>query len=352
MTRTQNPGTAVKIVLLAAAALSLGGAREALAEERPLEVCATVTDLGAIARAVGGDDVLVTVFTPGRGDPHFNEARPSFVKAMSRADVFIMLGLDMEVGWAPPLWETARNPKVLPGGAGFVDASRAIEPIGVPATAVDRSMGDLHVLGNPHYLLDPLNGVRVAALVRDALAQARPEARARFERRFEEFRARVGAALFGPELAKKYDPLRLGILHEHGRLEAFLREQGEEAFLGGWAATLAPFRGTKVVADHQLWPYFARRYGIEVIGHMEPKPGIPPTAKHLAELVRLMRAEEVKIILSAAYYDPRHAAFLAEQTGARVVPMAHQVEAREGTGDFVAMHDYNVRVLAEALRSP
>jgi ABC-type Zn uptake system ZnuABC Zn-binding protein ZnuA len=263
-----------------------------------------------------------------------------------------MLGLEMEAGWAPPLWEAARNPKVLPGSVGFVDASHVIRPLQVPGAQADRSMGDLHAMGNPHYLLDPLNGLRVAALLAEAFTRLRPEAAERFAARLASFRERLGSELFGAVLAKKYDVLKLGVLQEHGRLESFLESQGESAALGGWTKTLAPFRGKKAVADHQLWPYFAQRFGIEVVGYMEPKPGIPPTTKHLAEVVKLMQAQEVKVILAAPYYDPRHAEFLAERTGAAIVPMAHAVASREGTDDYLALCDYNVRVLAEGLAKP
>jgi len=161
--------TTVRTILALAGAVLLDPSLAA-AGAAPVEACATTTDLGSLLREVGGDAVNVTVFTPALGDPHFQEPRPSFIKAMSRADLFVQVGLDLESGWAPGLWENARNPRVLPGGPGFLDASRAIEPLDRPAGIADRSMGDVHPLGNPHYLLDPLHGLEVARAMADALA--------------------------------------------------------------------------------------------------------------------------------------------------------------------------------------
>src|SRR5688500_44860 len=185
--------------------------------DEPLEVCATVPDLGSLAREVGGDEVHVTVFVPPMGDAHFLEARPSFIRALSKADLFLLNGLELEQAWAPRLWESARNSKVLPGSPGFIDCSQGIEPLDRPAGVVDRTLGDVHPFGNPHYLLDPLNGLRVAERLRDALILSRPAREAYFRERFGAFQLRLGTALVGSEaLAKKYDLKKLGVLFERG----------------------------------------------------------------------------------------------------------------------------------------
>lgn len=334
--------------LLLAAALAGAASAGARADE-PLRVSATLSDLGALARTIGGDDVEVTTFAPPAGDPHYIDARPGFVKALSRADLFIRNGLDLESGWAPVLWQQARNPAVMPGGAGHLDASRVIEPLEVPSGPVDRAQGDVHALGNPHYLLDPLNGLRVAALMRDALIALRPEKKEAFAARFDAFKAKLGAAWVGEALAKKYDVEKLARLDDAGRLDGFLEQQKQADLLGGWAKTARGFGGAKAVADHRLWSYFARRFRIEVVGHIEPLPGIPPTTRHLGDLVPRMKSEGVRVILRAPYFDVRSAEFLAERTGARIVTMVHQTGALEGTEDYVAAIDHNVRVLAEAL---
>jgi ABC-type Zn uptake system ZnuABC Zn-binding protein ZnuA len=319
------------------------------AAAEPLRVCATTPDLGSLVGEVGGDEVAVTVFARGPEDPHFVEAKPSFVKSLSEAQLLVVSGLDLEVGYLPPLLRGARNADVQPGGGGYLDASTAITPLAVPTGVVDRSMGDIHPFGNPHYLTDPLNGLKVAALIRERLTALRPAGSDGFAARYEAFRARVGARLVGEALAGKYEFEKLATLFELGKLDAFLQSQPGAPALGGWLGALRPFHGAKAVDDHPLWPYFARRFGIVVVGDMEPKPGIPPTTRHLAELVQLMKADGVRLILASAYYDPRHARFLAEQTGARIAAMASQVGARPGTATYLDMVDANVRQVIAAL---
>jgi len=332
------------------AALLLTSAAAAQRPHAPLKVAATVPELGSLVREVGGDQVEVTVFAKGTEDPHFVEAKPSFVKVLSQADLFIQVGMENEAGWVPLLVQNAGNPNVLPGARGFLDASTGITPLDVPTGTTDRSQGDVHAAGNPHFLTDPLNGLRVAALIRDKLLELRPDQRPAFEQRYQAFRQRLGAAVVGETLAKKYDFEKLALLYEHSRLGDFLRQQGDDGRLGGWLGMMLPYHGTKVVADHNVWPYFARRFGITVVGFMEPKPGIPPTTRHLSELVNTMRAEQVKLVIGVPYYDPRHAQFISRNSGATVVNMAHQVGARPGTDDYISMIDYNVRTLAAALR--
>lgn len=316
----------------------------------PLRVAATVPELGSLVRHIGGDQVDVTVFAKGTEDPHFVEPKPSFVRILNQAELYIQMGLDGEIGWAPVLLNNAANPHVLPGARGYLDAATVIAPLEVPTGPVDRTMGDVHAAGNPHYLTDPLNGLKVAALIRDKLRELRPERQSDFAERYTAFRQRLGVAMVGETLARKYDFEKLALLYEYGKLADFLKQQGDDRQLGGWLGLMLPHYGTKVVADHNAWPYFVRRFGLVIIGVMDPKPGIPPTTKHLTELVNVMRAEGVSTVLTVPYYDPRHAQFLAQNTGAQVVRMAHQVGARAGTEDYLDMIDYNVRQLATALR--
>lgn len=289
-------------------ALVAGGVRA-----EPLRVCATVPDLGDLVRRVGGDEVSVTVFAKGTDDPHFLDAKPGFIRDLSRADLYVEVGLELEVGWAPVLLQNARNARVLTGQPGHLDASRAITPLEVPSGEVDRSMGDVHAAGNPHYLLDPENGLAVARLIRDRLIELRPAAADGFRERY---------AAFEQELR-----------------EAEVR----------WTEALQKARGVKVVVDHNLWPYFAQRYGLIVAGHLEPKPGLPPTTKHLATAVEEMKSDEIRVVLSSPYFDPRHADFVARATGARIVPLAHQVGARPGVDTYLALINYNVEQLGAAL---
>ena len=340
--RSTKPG----LIVLAALACLL--AVSSLAAE-PLRVCATVPGLGGLAEEVGGAEVAVTVFTKGTESPHFTVPKPSFIKVLNACDAYVQVGLELEIGWAPALLQNARNPTILPGGPGFIDASEVISALGVPSGPIDRSMGDVHPGGNPHYLLDPLNGLRVAALLRDRFSALRPEAQQQFAERYDDFRQRLGNALVGESLSRKYDFEKLALLAEYGRLVDFLDSQGDTALLEGWLDLMNPHAGAKVVTEHDGWSYFSARFGLEVIAFLEPIPGVPPTTSHLGAIIERMRTEQVGVVLATAYYDPRYTRFVSDKTGAAVVAIAHQVDARPGTGDYLSMTDYNVKQLAAAL---
>ncbi len=316
----------------------------------PLKICCTVPDLGSLAREVGGEQVSVTVFSKGSEDPHFLEAKPSFIKALNQADLLVFVGMDLEAGYLPTLVQNARNARVLPGAPGHVDASAAVKPLELPTGTLDRSMGDVHPLGNPHYLLDPLRALQVAALLRDRFGAARPESKAFFDGRYEAFRTRLGKALVGEALYEKYPAEfeKLALLHEKGALGAFLEKHAAGLKPGGWIGALFGIHGTKVVADHNLWPYLAERHGLRVVAFLEPKPGISPTTKQLQQIVTLIKAEGIRVILTSPYYDPCFAKTVSDATGARAVLLAHQVGSREGADDYLTMIDGNVKALAAA----
>lgn len=315
---------------------------------KPLQVCATVPDLGNLAQEIGGDQLKTTVFAKSQEDPHFVEAKPSFIKALSQADLFLQIGMELEIGYAPVLLQNARNSRVLVGAPGYVDCSKVITPMEIPTGTVDRSMGDVHPQGNPHYLLDPLNGLLVARLITDKLIGLRPEKKSFFEERFMMLSRKIGNGLAGENAARKYDIEKLAVMYAEGKLEAFLKEQKDDGMLGGWWGMILPYRGSKVVGDHNLWAYFIRRFGITIAGFMEPKPGISPTTSHLQFLIERMKAEGIKTILSSPYFEIRYAQFVSKNTGAKIVPLAHQVGSRPGTDSYLNMIDYNVRELAAA----
>jgi len=317
----------------------------------PLRVCVTVPELGSLMKEIGGNQVSVTVFARGMENPHFVEAKPSFIKDLSQADLFVQMGLELEMGWAPVLLQNAANGRVLPGARGYLEVSSVISPMEVPSGTIDRSMGDVHPFGNPHFLTDPLNGLKVAALIRDRLSELRPGEQKYFQERYQAFRNKMGVAMVGERLARKYDFEKLAFLYEHGKLTDFLKQQHDEALLGGWLGRLLPYYGAKAVADHNLWPYFAHRFGIVEVGFMEPKPGVSPTTRHLTELIKEMQEKKVKLILASPFFDPRPIRFVAGKTGARIAEMAHQVGARPGAGDYLGMTDYNVRQLVAALKN-
>jgi len=313
---------------------------------QPLRVITTVPDLADLAATVGGDAVLATSLAKGPQDPHFVEARPSFVRALHDADLLIAVGLELETGWLPVLLQGARNPRVGPGSPGYLDASTAIAPLDVPRAQVDRSMGDVHPFGNPHYLTDPVNGVRVAGAIRARLSELRPADTAGFQARFDAFEAGMVAALVGPELAAKRPAREILAAIERDATAALASQSG--VALEGWLGAIAAGAPRKAVEDHRAWTYFARRFGVELVAALEPLPGIAPTTRHLRAVVEQMRAEGVGLIFATAYFSPAHAAFVARETGARVVPLAHQVGSRPGTDPYRAMVDANVRALLGA----
>jgi ABC-type Zn uptake system ZnuABC Zn-binding protein ZnuA len=304
----------------------------------PIQVCATVPDLGDIARAIGGEDVNVTVFARGGDDPHFVDARPSFSKALSRADILIVVGLELEIGWVPVLQQHARNPRIDVGGPGYVDASHAINKLGIPPPDADRSHGDVHAGGNPHYLSDPVNGLRVARLIADRLIALAPERRERIEDNWSRFAKSIAVALFGTDRGATIPTSEIVA-------QAEKETQQPSAEVGGWFAVLRPVVGAHVVSDHDLWPYFTRRFGLVNNGFLEPKPGIAPTTKHLTALIEHMRQNQVRAILTTPYFDPRHAQMVAKHTGAIIIPLAHQVGAFSDANDYLSTIDRNVRAL-------
>jgi ABC-type Zn uptake system ZnuABC Zn-binding protein ZnuA len=312
----------------------------------PLRVAATLPGLADLARAVGGEDVEVTAFVHGGQDPHFIEARPSFIRVLSKSDVFIQTGLGLEIGWAPVLVSKARNSRVRPGGSGAVDASRWVQALGTLSGVVDRSMGDVHVGGNPHYLVDPVVGLRVARGLRDKFVELNPERREAYEQRYLDFQSKLMAALLGDDLGIPSLPAAQAALEN--RLDAWVSEAGEDR-LGGWLGKMRPHRGKVVIADHDLWPYFAKRFGIEVADFLEPRPGITPTTRHLSAIVARMKRDGIRVILSSAYFHPRYAKKVAKASGGTIVYMANQVGSREGVDDYISMIDWNVTKVADAL---
>lgn len=311
----------------------------------PLRVAVTTPDLASLVEHVGGDEVEVTSFVRGGQDPHFVEARPSFIRVLSRSDLFVYVGLQLEAGWVPALVRSARNSRIHSGATGNLDASTVVPRLGVMGGVVDRSMGDVHAQGNPHYLVDPMNGIRVARAIRDRLGALRAERAEYFRSNTNAFEEAIWTRLVGEAWVAEYGTRAVA----DAMLAGVPLEGADESRLGGWLRAMRPHRGQLVVADHDLWPYYADRFGIEVVGFLEPLPGIAPTTKHLAEIADLVRARGIRAILSASYFHPRYAQKVAKATGARVVEMANQVGAREGVDDYLEMIDWNVRQVADAL---
>lgn len=308
------PASSLRLALLLGLPVALVLFPAPVLAQGKLQVVATLPDLADIARQVGGDKVEVASIAVGFQDPHYVDPKPSFVVKLNKADVFIQVGLDLEIGWVPPLLNQSRNPRIQPGGPGYVDASQGLEILQRPTRQLSRAEGDIHIYGNPHYWMDPLNGKIIAAHVAQVFSQLRPEWAATFRQRSQ-------------DLAQSIDRAN---------------EQ--------WQAEVAPFRGVKVVAYHNSWPYFERRFGLSIAGFVEPKPGIPPTPNDLLRAINLIRVEGIKVIIHSVYYDAKPARFIAEKTGARVVTLATSVEGAEGVTDYLKLFDHNVHLLLEAFQ--
>lgn len=298
-----------RLVILGAAAATLAAPLPA----QKLRIVTSTTDLHAIAHAVGDKRISAMSIAAGYQDPHFVEAKPSFALQLGKADVFAYVGLDLEVGWMPTLLDAARNRRINRGGSGDVDVSRAIPVLDVQATA-DRSMGDVHPRGNPHYWLHPDNGKRIARLFRDKFSELDPE----------------GAATYRANTA---------------RFEASI-----DSTTRALAPMLASIRGQPVVAYHTSWRYFQEFTGMNIVGFIEPKPGVPPSPSHLAGLIQQMKRTGAKVIIMEPFYDRKMPDFVARNTGGKVLVLPPSVDGVKGVDSYVKLVDYDVRLLAEALR--
>jgi zinc/manganese transport system substrate-binding protein len=294
--------------------LFLLAAAPAVPARAVLDVVTTTEDLAALVREVGGDRVKVEALARGYQDPHFVEAKPSFILKLHAADLLVAVGRDLESGWLPPLVQQSRNPRLQPGGDGYLDASLTARILDVPAGPVTRAMGDVHPQGNPHYWLDPGNGRRIAAALRDRLARASPADAGYFSTRYADFDRRLA------EAEKR------------------------------WDAALAPYRGTKVVTYHRSWPNLAERFGLEVVGYLEPRPGIPPSPAHTLELMADMKRQGVKLLLVEPYFDLKTPRAIARETGAKVVVLPPSVGAEKEITGYLELFDHGVGLLVAAIR--
>jgi len=299
----------LKLLLLFVLALPAG----AFAQGK-LNVVATTEDLGSLAREIGGDRVSVTSLARGYQDPHFVDPKPSFILAVSRADMLIVVGRELEIGWLPPLLTSSRNSKIQVGGPGYLDASLNVKILEIPTGQITRAMGDVHPLGNPHYWLEPGNGRRIAQAVRDKLSQLSPPNASYFAQRYGDFDTRLAA--------------------------------GEKR----WDAAIAPYKGTKLVTFHRSWPNFMDRWGLDVMGYVEPKPGIPPTPQHTIEVIDEMKRQGAKLIIVEPYFDLKTPQAIANQVGGKVLVLAPSVGGAKEATDYVQLFEYDVNQLAAALK--
>ena len=282
---------------------------------KPLSVVTTTADLAAIAREVGGDRVAAVSLSKGYQDPHFVDAKPSYLVQLQHADLFVEVGRELEVGWAPGLVSGARNAKILPGAPGHVDASAQVAVIEVPAQ-VSRSQGDVHPFGNPHYNLDPANGVPMARAIRDGLIRVSSGDAALFNTRCADFEKRLAVKVAG------------------------WKQRAQGLGLGGM----------KVVTYHRSWSYFAKAYGLVVVDYVEPRPGIPPSPNHVQDLVNEMKTGGVRVLIMEPFFDPRIPQKISRDTGVPLAVLPASVGAEDSIKTYFDLFDRIFADLGAALK--
>ena len=303
----------VSLAFLQGALFALLLALSATTAEAALRVVAALPDVGDMARQIGGDRVEVVTLASGSQDPHRVPMKPSFVTKLNRADALVVQGLGLEHTFLPALLEVASNPKILPTGPAYIDASIYVRPLEVP-TSQSRSQGELHPLGNPHYNLDPVQGKLMARAIAEGLARVDP----------------AGASAYAAGLA---------------RYSALL-----DTKIAEWEVLAAPLRGVKAVSYHEDLIYLADRYGIELVGTIETKPGVPATPGHLEELVDTMKREQVKLVIREVAYEMPLAQTVAERTGARVATISTLAGGLPGTESYVDSIEANLKALVQAVQ--
>src|SRR6476660_2076496 len=279
-----------------------------------VNVVTTTEDLAALVREVGGDKVKVEAIARGYQDPHFVDPKPSFILKLHGADLLVAVGRELEIGWLPPLVQQSRNAKIQPGADGYLDASLTVKILELPTGQITRAMGDVHPQGNPHYWLDPDNGRLVAKAIQGKLEAMDHANSAYFAQRYADFDKRL------TEASKR------------------------------WSAAMAPYRGAKIVTYHRSWPNFADRFGLDVIGYVEPRPGIPPSPSHTLDLINEMKRQNVKLILVEPYFDLKTPQSIGRETGAEVLMMPPSVGGVKEITDYFKLFDYDINLLIGAIK--
>jgi zinc/manganese transport system substrate-binding protein len=304
-----KPKDLIPVVLVAA----LFGTAPARAQGK-LNVMASTEDLASIAREVAGDRAVVDSIARGYQDPHFVEAKPSFILKLQKADLLVVVGRELEIGWLPPLIQQSRNSKIQAGATGYLDASLNARILDIPQGQVTRAMGDVHPQGNPHYWLDPENGKIIAQAVAGKLSELRPSDKPYFEQRLADFSKRLA--------------------------EAQQR----------WLAAMAPYKGLKVVSYHRSYTNFADRFGLDIVGYVEPKPGIPPTPQHTLDLMGEMKRQNIKVVIVEPYFDLKTPNAIGRDTGASVLVVPPSVGGVKEITDYFKLFDYDINLLVGAAK--
>jgi zinc/manganese transport system substrate-binding protein len=297
------------LILLALAVLAGPTAAEA-----KLRVVSSLQDFAALADAVGGSRIETFALAKGYQDPHFVDAKPSFVLQLARANLLIVAGLELEIGYLPPLIDQSRNDAIHPGNPGYLDGSIGCDILQRPTQVVTRAMGDVHPYGNPHYWTDPENGRVIARAIAARLSELDAAGRDTYAKNLAAFEARL--------TAKEKE----------------------------WDAAMAPFAGTRVVTFHESWPNFAKHFKLVIVGTIEPKPGIPPTPSHTLEIINLIAAQKVPVILMEPYFDAKTPNYIGQKTGAKVLVFYPSVGGTPAIKDYFALFDTDLGTFVKALQ--
>jgi len=317
----------------------------------PVKVVTSLTTYAAIAREIVGDKGVVNSIAVGDENPHYVQPKPSFVPLLADADVFVTTGLDLEL-WVPALLDKAGNPKVTEGGPGYVAAYADVPLLDVP-TSFSRTQGDIHVFGNPHIWTDPLNALQIARNILTGLKRVSPDNAAYFTERERDFENRIYAALFGDDLVKILGGPTLADLDRQGKLFAFLQSktyQGKPLAdrLGGWLKEGLVFRGKQVACYHKEWDYFSREFDVPCFDYIEPKPGIPPTPRHVQEIITAMKDKGIQVLLATNYYDHNQIQEVAARTGAAAVIVPANTGGAPNVASYFDLMNLWVSSLASA----
>lgn len=278
-----------------------------------IKVVTTTTDMKIIAEMIGGNKVSVSSIATGYQNPHFVDPKPSYIISLSNADIFVTVGLDLETGWSPQLLASSRNSKIQKGSPGYIDASEGVGLLQVPSSA-NRGEGDIHIYGNPHYWLDPLNGKVIGRNIANGLERIDPANKNFYEANLRDFFSKINTKMVE------------------------------------WQEKMAPFKGSKIIAYHNEWVYFEKRFGLEIVDFMEPKPGIPPSPSQLVKVIKEVKANDIKVIISSPYFTTSSSDVVAKQTGVKELTLATSTGAFPAIKNYFDLFDYDIDRITSTLK--
>jgi zinc/manganese transport system substrate-binding protein len=313
-----------------------------------LNVIATFPDLKWAAEQIGGNEVKVEALGKGNQDPHHVDAKPSFMLKLNKADVFIQNGMEQEIGWVPPLLEGARNAKILHGAPGFIDVSKGIKPKEVPLV-MDRSLGDVHPAGNPHFLIDPVCMLVVMDNIYNGLVKNRAEKQNYFKEKLDIVRKDLLVKLIGGQIVEALGVDSVRIMLMSGEFDQKLENNALPAPLGGWMLKAKTLRGLNIICYHQSWKYFTDRFGMKIVGYLEPKPGIPPSPSHLLQIKNKITSESIPMIITDTYHNPKTGEKLGAQTNAKALWLPNLVGGVKSVETYPQLIEYNLEKMLASL---